>query len=145
MVFTIETTCPTLFHTVLRYALSRIIDYLPRALSQDPRKLARATGGLIGGVGMMAFDGAVGTMKIIGKILLDIVKFIVVTGIPASGKLNVVEGMKRVEQLKLMAKNVGVTLDEATAQAILGELIASASVLMPLIADLQAELDKIDL
>lgn len=56
-----------------------------------------------------------------------------------------VEGIKRVEQLKLMAKNVGVALDEATAQAILGELIASALVLMPLIADLQAELDRIDL
>ena len=37
VVYTSESTCQTLFHTVLRYALSRIIDYLPRALSQDPR------------------------------------------------------------------------------------------------------------
>ena len=64
--------------------------------------------------------------------------------VPASGKLNVAEGIKRVEQLKAMAQKVGVALEAGQAEAILAELIASAGVLMPLIGDLQAELEKVD-
>jgi hypothetical protein len=131
---------PTLLKFIIWSIVYKLMDHMGDS-ANDPRKVARLAGGMIGKLGMAGFESTVRSLGYALGVLKDIAQFV----LTQSGTLAAKEMAARVQIIKTVATRAGNVIDDPTAAKILGEIIASSKQLLPILQKTHLEIVRLGL
>jgi hypothetical protein len=140
LVSLLYTHAPELLKYVFKAMAYKLLDHAGNTFD-DPEKVAKLTGGLVGKLGVAGFEATVKSLGYTLGVLKDLLLFVLTN----SGKLAAQETTARIQVIRDLAQRAGNVIDEPTAGRILGEIARSAAVLTPLVTEIHAEIKRLGL